>query len=279
MADSTHHQQHTVERHYFPNGALREEIHLTDGRHHGPWREWFQNGQLAAESIFYEGVYWTGVNRSWHENGQLAGEQTWLNGNQVGRQSVYESDGFIVQLYYALDGKAVSRAEYDAACLQRSDLPRYTDTDPPGCGARPRMRTARPTEQTRKSPPPAPSTRAQTRERSQAFAEELLATKHEEASTWLVGDDSNRGIGEHSHGESMELVKRLYAKGATRVFVVDIKSATGLTDQNCEDVLVELPVSCGAREALFRYANSLMSEYGYDAAADVGQGYIYLRFA
>jgi hypothetical protein len=38
-----------IERKFYPDGTLREEIHYKNNKEHGHWRVWHPNGVLAEE--------------------------------------------------------------------------------------------------------------------------------------------------------------------------------------------------------------------------------------
>ena len=86
-----------VERKYFPDDKLEQEVHYRRTREHGAWRRWHANGVLADELWFEDGIYVNGVMRTWYPSGGLESESPhYVNGHLVGRQSVYREDGSLL---------------------------------------------------------------------------------------------------------------------------------------------------------------------------------------
>ena len=54
-----------------------------DGRRHGPWRSWHDNGQLYMERTLVNGEL-HGRFRLWRENGKLVEESTYENDKKIG---------------------------------------------------------------------------------------------------------------------------------------------------------------------------------------------------
>ena len=61
------------------NGQLACECTYKNGVLEGLYREWHENGQLGCECTYKNGQR-EGLLRSWHANGQLAWECTYKNG-------------------------------------------------------------------------------------------------------------------------------------------------------------------------------------------------------
>lgn len=59
-----------------PNGQLRSEYPMKNGRPHGVVREWWDNGQPSTETHFENGQR-HGRNRYWNREGRLLKEQTY----------------------------------------------------------------------------------------------------------------------------------------------------------------------------------------------------------
>ena len=59
-----------------PNGQLRSEYPMKNGRPHGLVREWWDNGQPSTETHFDEGKR-HGSNRYWSKEGKLLKEQVY----------------------------------------------------------------------------------------------------------------------------------------------------------------------------------------------------------
>jgi antitoxin component YwqK of YwqJK toxin-antitoxin module len=60
--------RHGLFRAYHQNGALASEGNYVDGVEHGPWRDYHENGQLAAEGQYEHGQE-NGKWRYWNRDG------------------------------------------------------------------------------------------------------------------------------------------------------------------------------------------------------------------
>lgn len=259
-----------VERKYHDDGTLAEETHYRGKKEHGPWRRWHPNGVLAAECWFDDGVYNTTVNREWGDTGRLRSEVSWVNCRQTGRMTVYDENGRIIYRHYAIDARKVSPAKYRAACENRPELPRYPETDEDDHKA-----STRPKPRARRSP-------ANSGPRDDAaFIKELLSGASAEALGWLRGapEDAYRSLGELPYDESMQLVERLYALGATKVHAVKIEQTPGTDDESTNHLLIELPPpdNTEARARLFEYENQYAESEGFEGEPDRGQKFLYLK--
>ena len=58
-------------RKYNPTGQMIEEVTFADNLENGPFREWFDNGQLAAEGSYLDGDNEDGRLRVYNEDGSL----------------------------------------------------------------------------------------------------------------------------------------------------------------------------------------------------------------
>ncbi|HEX2778338.1 MAG TPA: hypothetical protein VHM30_02495 [Gemmatimonadaceae bacterium] len=65
--------RHGLFRAYHENGALASEGNYEDGVEHGPWRDYHPNGRLAAEGQYDHGQE-AGAWRHWDEEGHEANE-------------------------------------------------------------------------------------------------------------------------------------------------------------------------------------------------------------
>ena len=98
-----------IQRQFYRNGQLREEVPLRKGRRHGTVRTWHKNGVLASEEPYRAGllhgvcrqwnetgkllgkcrlVHGTGIQRAWHDNGQLQLEVSTVRGEFCGRNRI-----------------------------------------------------------------------------------------------------------------------------------------------------------------------------------------------
>ena len=260
-----------VERKYYDDGTLAEEVHYRGKKEHGPWRRWHPNGVLAEEFWFDDGLYHTGVNRSWDDTGQLRSEVPYVNCQQTGRMTVYDEKGRVVFRHYAIDGRKVSPAKYRAACDTRPELPRYPEPDEDD-------RKASTTRKRRAKRSPADNGQRD----DTAFIEELLSGASAEALGWLRGapGDADRSLGDMAHDESVQLVERLYAMGAMKVHAVQMEQTPGTDDESTNHLLIELPVApdqAEARASLFEFENQFAESEGFEGEADRGQKFLYLK--
>jgi antitoxin component YwqK of YwqJK toxin-antitoxin module len=122
-----------VTRLFHPNGALRAEIPLQNGRPHGLRKDWHLNGTLAAEIPFENGLqhgvtkawatdgrllgeyvmeHGVGTFKSWYDNGVLSQEIEMRAGEPNGRQRSWDENGEFVGEAYWIKGKKLSRKKY-----------------------------------------------------------------------------------------------------------------------------------------------------------------------
>jgi hypothetical protein len=67
-ADGTRWIRHGLYQEFHQNGQLASEGSYENGLEQGLWRDWFPNGQLAAEGYYQAGEE-TGQWRFWHYDG------------------------------------------------------------------------------------------------------------------------------------------------------------------------------------------------------------------
>lgn len=58
---------------YFASGLKEMEVELRNGRPHGKWTHWYENGQKKEVCDFFEGIK-LGKLVGWDENGRKTGE-------------------------------------------------------------------------------------------------------------------------------------------------------------------------------------------------------------
>ena len=80
----------TVQKTFYRNGLLREQVPLLKGRRHGVVRVWHKNGKRASEEPFKNGVL-DGVCRHWNEAGRRLGEYRMFQG--TGLQWTWHDNG------------------------------------------------------------------------------------------------------------------------------------------------------------------------------------------
>ena len=85
---------------WYDNGQLYQELIFKDGKYDGLQKEWYKNGQLYQE-ITYKDEKKDGLNRKWFENGKLYQEITWKNGkyNDLCR-TWYENEQLSQEIMY-----------------------------------------------------------------------------------------------------------------------------------------------------------------------------------
>lgn len=105
----------------------------------------------------------------------------------------------------------------------------------------------------------------------------FLAGDNAEAMEWLRGgsDGAFRTLSEMTPAESVEFVRRLYELGADQVLAVEIDVYA--EEANTGHLLVKLPADGGARDRLFAFERLQSASQGFDAEADRGQDYLYLK--
>jgi antitoxin component YwqK of YwqJK toxin-antitoxin module len=61
---------------------LKLEAHYSQGKEHGTFKQWFDNGQKRAESNFIHGKK-DGIERAWDKDGNLKYETLYKEGQTV----------------------------------------------------------------------------------------------------------------------------------------------------------------------------------------------------
>ena len=79
---------------YFDNGQLMDKGTFKNGRWYGPWVSYWKNGQLLLKSI-YENGFSNGPYVSYHATGQLNSKGTYKNGILDGPWVYYKKDGTV----------------------------------------------------------------------------------------------------------------------------------------------------------------------------------------
>jgi antitoxin component YwqK of YwqJK toxin-antitoxin module len=137
-----------VEKTYHPNGTLRSEQSMLNGRPHGSGRSWYANGQLQSETPFSEGMmhgvcrYWapdgrelgsfqmshgTGTFRTWYDDGRLRTEVSTVRGLPTGRLRHWDEAGELTE-GFMYKGRKISRKRYEKVAALDSSLPAYDET-------------------------------------------------------------------------------------------------------------------------------------------------------
>lgn len=126
-----------IERKYYDNGSLEKEYETVNGKSHGYYRQYHQNGQLQVELIFENGRQKPGIVESYHPNGQLARrvcldkllfcngefEEFFLSGKIKVRGFYLTDDRFEQEVYYE-NGVLKKKVEFDEgkiiSCVHRT---------------------------------------------------------------------------------------------------------------------------------------------------------------
>ena len=77
-------------------GKITEKARVSfkNGKRHGPWFKYHENGQLRVKGNFKNGQA-HGPFIAYHENGQLSGKGNAKNGKQDGPWAAYNEDGTV----------------------------------------------------------------------------------------------------------------------------------------------------------------------------------------
>jgi antitoxin component YwqK of YwqJK toxin-antitoxin module len=81
------------ETQFYPNGSIFSMGYRdTQGREHGLWSTWYENGNLWTETQWEFGKM-HGPYAVWHPNGKPQIKGRYFNGKKVGTWKVYSEDG------------------------------------------------------------------------------------------------------------------------------------------------------------------------------------------
>ncbi len=82
---------------YYENGNKKMDgYYNADGKKHGKWTYWREDGKIWSEGYFNEGKD-DKMRRTWHENGQKHYEGRYKNGTRVGKWKFYDESGKLVK--------------------------------------------------------------------------------------------------------------------------------------------------------------------------------------
>lgn len=270
----------TVQRTFYRNGSLREEISLAGRERHGPHRTWHPNGRPAAEEFYEHGrlhgpcqqwnpqgeplgafqmKHGTGIQREWFSNGQLQFEASTVAGKFTGRIRVWLRDGTPISEQFAIENRNVTPAAYAKAAAKNKDWPHYPAT-----------------KTIRKFPTP-----EEIEQREFALhIQSLLAQKTKRSALlWLKAGTKRRSLGRFNFRQAAQLVQNLFAAGARQIFAVDIYSdKTG--KQFSDALLVKLPAEKSARQNVRRLLTKLPNKLraGILPANDHGKEFLFASF-
>ena len=274
----------TVERDFYRNGQVRQEVPLRNGHRHGVIRTWHRNGVLASAEAFtndlphglcrqwdesgrllgwYKMVHGTGIQRRWHDNGKLQVEVSTVGGRFYGRNRIWLRDGTLISENFCLNGQNVTPEAYRAAAAKDDRLPRFRGKP-----------AILPTENL-----------ASEKHLYRVFVDGLLEKPNRrEARKWLQKPAANktaRLLGRFKRETAAaRFITELYRAGAREVIVPDIYDNKA-GDQFADCLLVRLPKNAAKRTAIRRVgAQFRKKQFGVvQPDTDFGETYLYFSLA
>jgi hypothetical protein len=278
----THVVKTTIQRQFYRNGQVREEIPLRNGRRHGVARTWHNNGQLMSEEPYQDGflhgvcrqwsetgrllgqyrmTHGTGVQRLWHDNGKRHLELFSVNGDMSGCYRLWLHDGTLLSQEIYLRGRIVTAKQYRAARAKDASLPKLIG------GAVKSW----------------PKTRAEEKHMQEVFFRYLLRRPNRfEARKWLeTSGQQKRSLGRFKRErDALKLVEQLYKAGASEVIAPDVYS-NKIGDQFADCLLVRLQSIAARRKAIRKIAISLSKRKlgAFQPEKDIGETHLYLLLA
>lgn len=219
-------QLHRACRTWHPNGRLASEQFYQRGRLHGLCQQWNQRGELLGS---YEVKDGTGIQREWFQNGRLQLETSTVAGKFTGRIRIWLPDGTLVSEQFGIENRNVTPAAYAVAAARHPDYPRY------------------PVSKSKVKFPDADE--IERREFELQVAGLLAQTNKREALRWLKAGASKRSLGLFKVTQARQLVQKLYAAGALQIFAVSIYSDKD-GKQFSDALLVKLPPEPSARQTI-----------------------------
>ena len=271
----------TIQKSWYRNGLLREQMPLRNGHRHGVARAWHKNGRLASEERYSNGllhgvcrqwsetgrllgkyrmVQGSGVQRAWHGSGKPQMELSTVRGEFCGRSRSWLSDGTLLSDDIYLRGNLVSADEYRAAAAKDKSLPRLG-----------RMAKA--------------AKRVSEKHIHRVFVAGLLAKPNRfEARAWLeVRSAANiaRSLGRFKReSDAAKFVAALYDAGATEVIAPDVyRSKKG--DEFADALLVRVPKSPAKRKVIRTVCAQLQKRKlgAVQPDMDIGETHLFLSLA
>lgn len=274
----------TIQKTFYRNGQLREQVPVRNGRRHGVVRTWHKDGQHASEEPFQNGllhgvcrqwnesgrllgkykmVHGTGIQREWHDNGKLQMEVSTVCGEFSGRNRMWLRDGTFLSERFYLRGQVVSADAYREATAKDKSLPQFS---------------GKPT----KLPP---KSRTTEKHILNVFVDSLLKKRNcSEARKWLAkkaGDKTARLLGRFkSENLAVKFVAALYQAGAVEVIAPDIYRNKA-RDQFSDCLLVQLSKSAAQRKAIRKVCAQLRTRKlgAVQPDVDIGESHLYLSLA
>ena len=97
-------KKHGLYRMWFENGDLSYQADYKHGKRHGTVKSWWQNGLQRSESNYDMGVA-HGMQKQWYNSGQLFKEINLVNGKEEGLQRAWRENGVLYTNYEAKNGR------------------------------------------------------------------------------------------------------------------------------------------------------------------------------
>jgi hypothetical protein len=275
----------TIQKTFYRNGQLREQVPVRNGRRHGVVRTWHKNGKRASEEPFKNGLLdgvcrqWseagrrlgayrmfegTGIQQEWHDNGKLQMEILTIDGEFSGRNRIWLRDGTLLSERFYLVGHVVSAEKYREVAAKFKALPKFR-----GKPAKPLVKPLH---------------------IHRVFVDSLLEKRNQrEARKWLTkktGDKTARSLGRFKPArdatkcETGKFVEGLYQAGAVEVIVPDIYRNKA-RDQFSDCLLVQLPKSAAKRQAIRKVCAQLRTRKlgAVQPDEDIGESHLFLSLA
>lgn len=274
----------TIQKTFYRNGQLYEQVPVRNGRRHGVVRVWHKIGIRASEEPYENGLlhgvcrHWneagrlvgkyrmihgTGLQRDWHDNGKLQIEVSTVHGEFCGRNRIWLRDGTLLTERFYLHGLAVSAETYRAAAAKDKTLPTF------------RGKPAKLTGKNRVKP----------LHIHRVFVNSLLEKRNQrEARKWLAkktSDPTARSLGRFKReNDAGKFVEALYQAGAVEVIAPDIYRNKA-RDQFADCLLVQLPKNAARRKAVRQVCGQLRTRRlgAVQPDKDIGESHLYLSLA
>ena len=274
----------TIQKTFYRNGQLREQVPVRDGRRHGVVRTWHKNGKRASEEPFKNGLLngvcrqWsesgrrlgeyrmfegTGIQQEWHDNGKLQMEILTICGEFSGRNRIWLRDGTLLSERFYLVGHVVSAEKYREVAAQFKALPKFR---------------GKPANLTGKH-------RVKPLHIHRVFVASLLEKHNQrEARKWLAkktGDKTARSLGRFKReNDAAKFIEALYQAGAVEVIVPGIYRNKA-RDQFTDCLLVHLPRSAAKRKTIRAVCAQLRTRKlgAVQPDVDIGESHLFLSLA
>jgi len=95
------------------NGQVKGKGKAINGKFHGTWLSWNENGQLIGEQIFSYGDYIDGISeKHWNDNGTKHYYVEHKNGKRDGKYQMWHDNGQLFVDSFYKNGKEVGVTTY-----------------------------------------------------------------------------------------------------------------------------------------------------------------------